>query len=137
MNKKIIGFCFAFILGLNPVNALAITVTDMMQNQVSIDTPPKRAAIATVPIASLLISLTDQPEHLVGVHPFAKETLLDGTLGQHYPQLHTLKTDVIARNFTPNTDVFLAFHVDLVVSCPHLSPTLFKRIQAGYIPTIT
>ncbi|MGR5047109.1 ABC transporter substrate-binding protein [Photobacterium damselae] len=137
MNKKIIGFCFAFILGLNPVNALAITVTDMIQNQVYIDSPPKRAAIATVPIASLLISLTGQPEHLVGVHPFAKETLLDSTLGQYYPQLKTLETDVIARNFTPNIEALLALHVDLVVQWGHLNPKLYKRLQAAQIPTIT
>jgi iron complex transport system substrate-binding protein len=92
-----------------------ITVTDSRGNAIQIQRPVSKVAIFPLPIPEALIALDGGTSRLAGINPRAQAALMNGVIGQLFPEIATLRTDLVAPNFIPNVEEILKASPDVVV----------------------
>lgn len=109
----------AALAGLAGLPALAtaepITITDHENRRIELATPAERIASIPIPMASTIISMDGGTSRLVGMNPTAKTAILEGILGQIFPEAKDIPSGITAPNFIPNVEELAATHPDLVV----------------------
>lgn len=110
--------CIAALLAATlsgPVLAQDITFTDHEEREISLSGPAERIASIPIPMASTLIAIDGGTERLVGMNPRAKSAILQGILGEIFPQARDIPSDITAPNFIPNVEELAAANPDLVI----------------------
>lgn len=92
-----------------------ITATDLAGNEVTLASPAERVVAIPIPAASMIVTVNGGPDALVGMNPSAKEALEKGYLGEVYPELAEVPSDVTTRDFAPVMEPLLKTEPDLVI----------------------
>ncbi len=97
--------------------------------EIEITNDVKRIVTIPWPGASLFISLDGKPDRLVGINPGSKEAILDGILGEFYPEAKNINSDVVSSGYTPNIEEILKEKPDVVVQWGYYAPKTFKPME--------
>ncbi|WP_051528933.1 ABC transporter substrate-binding protein [Microvirgula aerodenitrificans] len=98
---------------------------------------PQRIVTIPIPAASMITALDAGPQRLVGIHPGALPGIRDRFLGQRFPALLTLRTDIVAGGrFTPNIETLLTLRPDLVLQWTHLPTASLHTLERAGLRTL-
>lgn len=109
------GALLAVIALASAVHAEPISFADHEGRRVELSAPAERIAVIPMPMPSTVIALDGGTEKLVGMNPVAKAALVEGILGQIFPEAQDIPADVTAPNFIPNVEELAATNPDLVI----------------------
>jgi iron complex transport system substrate-binding protein len=106
----------AALLGSSALVAAAeVTIQDSRGKDVVIASPVKSVAIFPLPIPEALIAIDQGTSRLVAINPRAKTALMNGVIGQLFPEISAIRTDLVAPNFIPNVEEILKARPDVVL----------------------
>jgi iron complex transport system substrate-binding protein len=91
-----------------------IRITDQSGREITLPGPAERIVTIPIPAASMLIALDGGTGRLAGMHPLAKSALLEGVLGDFFPNAKAIPSDMVGEDFMPNVEELLAADPDLV-----------------------
>lgn len=97
------------------VAAEPLTVTDSRGQEIKIDGPVSKVAIFPLPIPEAMIAIDGGTERLLAINPRAQAALMNGVIGQLFPEIADIRTDLVAPNFIPNVEEILKAAPDVVV----------------------
>ena len=97
------------------VAADTVEVMDSRGKNVLVQRPVKSVAIFPLPIPEAMIALDGGTKRLSAINPRAKTALLNGVVGQIFPEIAAISTDLVAGNFTPNVEEILRVKPDVIV----------------------
>lgn len=92
-----------------------VSATDLVGRDVRLEGPASRVVAIPIPAASMIVAVNGSPDVLVGMNPSAKQALEEGYLGQIYPELTQVSSDVTTRDFAPVMENLLKVEPDLVI----------------------
>lgn len=93
----------------------AIAATDLTGREVRLAEPARRVVAIPMPAASMLVAVNGGPEVLAGMNPSAKKAIEQGYLGQIFPELLDVASDVSTQDFVPIMENLLRVDPDLVI----------------------
>jgi len=91
------------------------TITDSRGQQVVINSPVEKVAIFPLPIPEALIAIDGGTQRLIAINPRAQTALMNGVIGQLFPEIANIRTDLVAGNFIPNVEEILKASPDVVL----------------------
>lgn len=91
------------------------TITDSRGQKIEIAKPVAKVAIFPLPIPEALIALDGGTERLLAINPRAQSALMKGVIGQLFPEIAQIRTDLVAPNFIPNVEEILKADPDVVL----------------------
>jgi iron complex transport system substrate-binding protein len=108
----------AFPVGLaltGAASAEPISITDSRGRQIELEGPVDSVAIFPLPIPEALIAIDGGTQRLTAINPRAQAALMGGVIGQLFPEIADIRTDLVAGNFIPNVEEILAAQPDVVL----------------------
>lgn len=105
----------AFAIGDSIAAADSFTFEDSRGQTIALERPVERVAIFPLPIPEALIALDGGTERLMAINPRAQAALMNGVIGQLFPEIAAIRTDLVAPNFIPNVEEILAAAPDVVI----------------------
>ncbi len=108
--------CAAVLCGAAPMTmADPITFTDMANREVTLDGVPQRVVSAASPAGSMVVTVTENGETLVGTTPNSHGAIKEGVLDEFFPALDNLRSDFLPANGSVNIEAVLQMEPDLVL----------------------
>src|SRR6186713_814303 len=97
------------VLVASPVAAGAdtISVEDSRGQSVQVERPVAGVAIFPLPIPEALIAIDGGTKRLVAINPRARTALMNGVIGQLFPEIADIRTDPVTPNFIPSVEEIL------------------------------
>ena len=95
--------------------AETVSITDSRGQSIQIAQPVKNVAIFPLPIPEALIAIDGGTERLMAINPRAQSALMKGVIGQLFPEIANIRTDLVAPNFIPNVEEILKAGPDVVL----------------------
>lgn len=92
-----------------------LTITDSRGQKIEIAKPVEKVAIFPLPIPEALIALDGGTGRLLAINPRAQAALMKGVIGQLFPEIARIRTDLVAPNFIPNVEEILKADPDVVI----------------------
>ncbi len=92
-----------------------VDVRNSRGKSVQVQRPVKSVAIFPLPIPEAMIAIDGGTSRLTAINPRAKSALLNGVIGQLFPEIAGISTDLVAGNFTPNVEEILRAKPDVIV----------------------
>ncbi|MGB3484515.1 MAG: ABC transporter substrate-binding protein [Mycobacterium sp.] len=92
-----------------------LTATDLAGTPIELPGPARRVVTIPLPAASMIVAVNGGPDALVGMNSASRTAIEGGFLGQAWPQLLDVPTDVAGAEFAPNVESVLALDPDLVI----------------------
>lgn len=110
------AFGFAALIATSAfAQADTVSITDSRGQSVQIAQPVKNVAIFPLPIPEALIAIDGGTERLMAINPRAQSALMKGVIGQLFPEIANIRTDLVAPNFIPNVEEILKAGPDVVL----------------------
>jgi iron complex transport system substrate-binding protein len=98
-----------------PADADTISARDSRGQSIEISRPVEHVAIFPLPIAEAFIALDGGTKRLFAINPRAQSALMKGVVGQLFPEIANIRTDLVAPNFIPNVEEILKASPDVVI----------------------
>jgi iron complex transport system substrate-binding protein len=131
MGRRLLPFAAVMLLA-TAAHAQDLSFTDQSGRAITLQGPAERIVTIPIPPASMLIALDGGTERLAGMHPLAKTALLEGVLGDFFPDAKAIPSDVVGENFVPNVEELVALQPDLVFQWAHYgSDIVDPLVNAG------
>lgn len=92
-----------------------VTVQDSRGNSIEVERPVSSVAIFPLPIPEAMIAIDEGVDRLTAINPRAKVTLMNGVMGQLFPEIEDISTDLVAGNFVPNVEEILKEDPDIIL----------------------
>ncbi|MGV0835816.1 ABC transporter substrate-binding protein [Mycolicibacterium thermoresistibile] len=106
-----------------------ITVTDLTGQRIQLPHTARRIVTIPIPAASMIVAVNGGPEVLVGMNA-ASATAIDGSfLGQAYPELLDVPTDIAGAEFAPNVESVLNVEPDVVIQWGDRGPGITDPLR--------
>ncbi|MCZ6605213.1 MAG: ABC transporter substrate-binding protein [Alphaproteobacteria bacterium] len=105
----------ALIAASGPAGAETIFVQDSRGNTIQIERPVASVAIFPLPIPEAMIALDGGTQRMTAINPRAKVTLMNGVMGELFPEIADISTDLVAGNFVPNVEEILRVNPHVVL----------------------
>lgn len=112
-----------------PALAQNATLTD--QNGRTFKVPPKTERIASlvIPGASMVLTLDQSTQRLVGIHPSARSDITHGLLGQLFPAAERIPANMSGEGFAPNIEALMNARPDVVLQWGDRGDTILKPLD--------
>lgn len=91
------------------------TITDSRGQEIVISRPVAKVAIFPLPIPEAMIAIDGGTQRLLAINPRAQAALMNGVIGQLFPEIADIRTDLVAPNFIPNVEEILKAAPDVVL----------------------
>jgi iron complex transport system substrate-binding protein len=91
------------------------TIQDSRGKDIAIASPVKSVAIFPLPIPEAMIAIDQGTSRLLAINPRAKAALMNGVIGELFPEINSIRTDLVAPNFIPNVEEILKAQPDVVL----------------------
>lgn len=111
-----------------------IEFTDLTGAKITLKEPPKRIVTIPIPAASMVVAVDGTAEHLVGMNKASKTAIEQGFLGEVYPELKEVNSEVAGTDFSPNMESILSTHPDLVIQWGDQTTAVVEPIQHSGVP---
>ena len=98
-----------------PAGAEMVTMQDSRGNSIEVERPVSSVAIFPLPIPEAMIAIDEGVDRLTAINPRAKVTLMNGVMGQLFPEIGDISTDLVAGNFVPNVEEILKDDPDIIL----------------------
>lgn len=134
---RILSCLAVAVLAGEPVLANPIVFTDHEGREVTLPAPAERIASIPIPMASTLIAIDGATDRLVGMHPTAKSAIMEGILGQIFPEARDIPSDITAPNFIPNVEELARVNPDLVIQWAGRGPDYVDPITNAGLTLMT
>jgi iron complex transport system substrate-binding protein len=92
-----------------------VSVKDSRGQAIRIDRPVDKVAIFPLPIPEAMIAIDGGTSRLMAINPRAQTALMNGVIGQLFPEIAKIRTDLVAPNFIPNVEEILKAEPDVVL----------------------
>ena len=96
-------------------SAAEVAFTDQRDKLVTLSGAAKRVVAFPKPVPSLFIAVDGGIEHLIGIHPAAQSAIMDSVLGEFYPGVADINTQIVGEGFIPNVEELLKINPDVVI----------------------
>jgi len=110
------------------------TVTDLAGNTVELSGPVRRVVTIPIPAASMMVAVNGGAGVLVGMNSSSMAAVEDSYLGEVYPELLSVATDVAGSEFTPSVESILALEPDVVIQWGERSAGLVQPLLNAGLP---
>lgn len=90
-------------------------VEDSRGKVIAIERPVKSVAIFPLPIPEAMIALDGGTQRLTAINPRAQSALMNGVIGQLFPEIANISTALVAASFVPNVEEILKVKPDVVL----------------------
>lgn len=131
-----LSLLLAFV-GAVPAAAEAIKVEDSRGQLIEIEGPVRNVAIFPLPIPEAMIAIDGGTERLAAINPRAKSALLNGVIGQLFPEIAKISTELVAGNFVPNVEEILKVGPDVVMQWNENLGQLVAPMENAGIKVVT
>lgn len=111
--------------------AAPINFTDQAEHEVSLPGIPKRVAAIASPAGSMVVTMANDGENLVGTSPNCRNAIIEGVLNEFYPGLNNVSSDIISKEGTPNIEELLNLEADVVLQWARKTKSLDALEAAG------
>ncbi|MCG8402050.1 MAG: ABC transporter substrate-binding protein [Firmicutes bacterium] len=113
------------------------TVIDQRGKEIVIPRQVERIVAFHAPVAAIIPALDGTGERLAGMHPIAMRAISDGMLGEIYPELKEVPTELIRGGlFAPNVEELLKLNPDVVFQICDAGEEIIKPMEDVGIPVI-
>jgi iron complex transport system substrate-binding protein len=113
-------------------------LTDLTGRTIELAGPAERIVAIPIPAASIVAALDGGVDRIAALHPEAKGAVEQGILGEFFPSLRDLPSNILADGATrgrkPDLEALAALDPDLVIQWEHAGPDAASLIDAG-LPT--
>ncbi|MBN9219463.1 MAG: ABC transporter substrate-binding protein [Mesorhizobium sp.] len=92
-----------------------VVIKDSRGQDIKLNRPVGSVAIFPLPIPEAMIAIDGGTSRLTAINPRAQSALMKGVIGQLFPEIATIRTDLVAPNFIPNVEEILKAGPDIVV----------------------
>ncbi len=124
--KKIFVVLFVLLVSLF---SQEIEFSDERGNLIKLEKPASRVISFPIPLASFSISVDNNADKLVSIHPLAKIAIQNGILGRIFPKTLDLQTNAVGSNFVPNVEEVIRLKPDIVFQWAHMSQKIVEPLQ--------
>lgn len=98
-----------------PAIADPITIEDHAGRSITVEQPVEKVVVAPLPIASTFVAVDQGPDRLAGMNPLAQDVIMGSVLGEIFPEIAAINSDVVSRDFVPNVEELLTVNPDVVI----------------------
>ncbi len=128
----------ALALAAAPLAAPAepITITDQLGKTVTLDGPARRVVVLPKPGPNMVIAVAGGTDKIIGMHPAAQSSLMDGILGKLHPEIAAIPTGMVGDGFTPNIEEMLAAEPDVVIQWGYKVEEIIEPMERVGIPVV-
>lgn len=127
----------ALTLPVSAEQATGIEFTDQNNRTITLDQPARRVATIPMPAASMFVSVAGDTERLAAMHPASKTALEDGILGDFYPDLNSIPSDIVGSGFMPNIESLMTVNPDLVLQWAHRGNDIIEPLERAGLTVAT
>ena len=120
-----------------PAAAAPIDVVDHRGAHVQIETPVSTVAIFPLPIPEAMIAIDGGIDRLAGINPLARSTLMKSVIGQLYPGIASINSDLVSRDFVPNVEELVRARPDVVIQWDFNLDTVVAPMENAGLKVIT
>jgi iron complex transport system substrate-binding protein len=113
-----------------------ISLTDLEGRTVRLAKPAERVAAIPIPMASIVIAMSQGTERLAGMNQVAKSAVLEGILGKIFPEAAKIRADIAGQNFMPNVEALAATRPDLVIQWGGRGDDIVKPLTNAGLETL-
>lgn len=115
----------------NLVWADPIQFTDQAGRDITLPSVPKRVATIATPAGSMVVTITNDGNSLVGTSPNSHNAIIEGVLDEFYPELSKVSSDIISKQGTPNIEELLNLDPDVVLQWARKTKSIDALEAAG------
>ena len=115
----------------------AVSFTDMSQQSIQLAAPAERIVVIPIPAASMLAGVDESSSKLVGMHPFAGVAAREGMLGVMFPDVLSVRSDMVGNDFAPNVEALLSVQPDLVWQWGHRGDDIIAPMRNAGLTVAT
>lgn len=108
-----------------------ISFTDQAGRDVTLPGVPKRVAAVASPAGSMVVTMANDGETLVGTSPNSRNAMIEGVLNEFYPGLNNVSSAIISKEGTPNIEELLNLEADVVLQWARKTKSLDALEAAG------
>lgn len=113
-----------------------LSVVDQRGKSVALPRPPQRIVTIPIPAASNVITVDGTVDHLVGMHPSAKEAIEQGIFGAIFPKARAVRSDITGQSFMPNIESLLSVRPDVVIQWANQGADLIPAVERLGLPVL-
>lgn len=133
---RLIGLAVTTTLFSVPANAESIVVDDQYGRTITLAQPAERIVTIPIPAASMAVAIDGGEDRLVGMHPMSKTALVEGVLGEFFPNTRAIPSDVVGQGFAPNIEALLTLEPDLVFQWGHQGEAIIAPLRDLDLPLV-
>ncbi|MEM9754360.1 MAG: ABC transporter substrate-binding protein [Pseudomonadota bacterium] len=140
MTVRFACLCAGFGLALSVVPAAQsdeITFVDQFGRDVALTGPTERLATIPIPAASMAVAVNGSPGPLVGMHRLSQTAIVEGILGDFFPETRDIPSDIVGDGFMPNVEALLVLDPDLVLQWGTRGPDIVQPLEAAGLTVAT
>lgn len=106
---------YIMLIAAQAAAAQVISLTDQRGSKLELAAVPRRVVTLPMPTAAMVVGVDGSAERLAGINPGSMSAIRGQILGEMYPRLAALSTNVVRGNqFVPNIEELLNLKSDLV-----------------------
>ncbi len=129
MNIKLL---LIIMLGLtNIIMANSISFTDQAQRKVLLTDIPRKIVTIASPAGSMVVTLSNDKEVLVGTSPNSYKAIKEGVLNEFFPYLNNISSSVVPKENSVNIETILQLKPDLVLQWARHTKSIEALEAAG------
>ena len=139
-NQRIVGpaMSLAFLLGASGIaTGDEISIKDSRGQEIVVNRPVSSVAIFPLPIPEAMIAIDGGTQRLIAINPRAQSALMNGVIGQLFPEIADIRTDLVAPNFIPNVEEILTARPDIVLQWQRKGDERVAPMENGGIKVAT
>lgn len=106
-----------------------LTVTDLTGQKLELPGPARRVVTIPLPAASMIVAVNGGPDVLAGMNAASLTAIKGSFLGEAYPELLKVPTDVAGAEFAPNVESVLARNPDVVIQWGDRGPGIVDPLR--------
>lgn len=92
-----------------------IVFTDHLDREITLDGVPERVVTIATPAGSMVVTMAQDGETLVGTSPNSRNAIIEGVLNEFYPGLNSLNADFLPKEGPVNIETILQLEPDVVL----------------------
>ena len=113
------------------------TLIDQYGNEVTFDAPVDRLATVPIPAAAMSVAVAGNSHALVAMHGLSKTAIVNGILGDFFPETRDIPSDIVGDGFMPNVEELLSVDPELVLQWGTRGDDIIAPIVNAGLPVVT
>ena len=122
---------FALLSTVAMATAEPITFTDMAGRDITLEGVPKRVVSIASPAGSMVVTMAQDGETLVGTSPNSHRAMVEGVMDEFFPGLANIKSNFIPKEGPVNIEAILQLEPDVVLQWARNDKSIAALEAAG------